>query len=232
MNTIRNILSTVQVPLTTAILVTLLATGAEAQNSSLFHRDLPTTERAPLKLADTSWLYQKVDPPPVIKKHDLITIIVDEKQQLISEGDVQRRKNAKYDAKLKDWIQFHNGLDIMPAPFYNGAPRINGAVDQTYQAQMALETRDALKFRISAQVVDVLPNGLLVLEAHRKIRNNEEVWEQSLTGIVRPEDVLPNNSVLSEDIAELSISKYEQGHVRDGYRRGWVTMLYDRFSWF
>jgi flagellar L-ring protein precursor FlgH len=93
-----------------------------------------------------------------------------------------------------------------------------------------LETRDSLKFRIAARIVDIRPNGNLVIEAHRQIRNNEEVWQQSLTGIIRREDVLPNNTVLSEDIAELQIDKREIGHVREGYRRGWLTRFYDRYA--
>ncbi len=76
--------------------------------------------------------------------------------------------------------------------------------------------RDGLKLRIPARVVDIRPNGHLVLEAHQTIRNNEEIWERSISGIVRPEDILPNNTVLSEDVAELQIFKTR---ARPGARR-------------
>jgi hypothetical protein len=98
------------------------------------------------------------------------------------------------------------------------------------QAQMELETRDALLFRISATVVDIRPNGTFVIEARKTVRDNDELWERALTGIIRREDVLPNNTVLSENVAELSIFKRELGHVRDGYKRGWFTYWFDRFS--
>ena len=62
------------------------------------------------------------------------------------------------------------------------------------------------------------------------MRDNDELWEAALTGIIRREDVLPNNTVLSENVAELSIFKRELGHVRDGYKRGWFTYWFDRFS--
>ncbi len=64
------------------------------------------------------------------------------------------------------------------------------------------------------------------------MQDNEDIWDQSLTGLIRPQDVLPNNTVQSENIAELMINKKEVGHVRDAYRRGWLTRLYDRFSIF
>ena len=76
------------------------------------------------------------------------------------------------------------------------------------------------------------PNGNLVRERNRRIRINEDQWEQSLSGVVRREDVLPNNTVLSQNIAELSIDKREVGNVRDGWRRGWLTRWYDRFQVF
>jgi len=80
------------------------------------------------------------------------------------------------------------------------------------------------------RLVDKRPNALLVVEGRRTITNNHEVWEQSLTGVVRPEDVLPNNSVLSENVAELRITKREAGHVRDGYRRGWMLQWLDKYQ--
>jgi flagellar L-ring protein FlgH len=54
----------------------------------------------------------------------------------------------------------------------------------------------------------------------------------SLSGVVRREDVHPDNTVLSQNIAELMVEKKEIGNVRDGYRRGWLTRLYDRFMIF
>ena len=57
----------------------------------------------------------------------------------------------------------------------------------------------------------MLPNGNLVLEAHRTIRNNHEYWLHSLSGICRREDIGPGNIVLSKDIANLQIEKQSSG---------------------
>jgi len=199
---------------------------ARAQSSSLFGAP---GERNALTLEDSSWFYIKVPPPREVQLYDLITIIVNEKSQLISEGDVQRRKQANLKAQLLDWIQL-SGLDLKPAAQNDGDPTIQGKLQSRLQAQSDLETRDSLQFTIAATVVDIRPNGNLVVEAHRDIENNNEVWHYSLTGMVRPEDVTPANTVLSEDVAELSIHKHEKGNVRDGYRRGWLLKALDRFS--
>ena len=89
-----------------------------------------------------------------------------------------------------------------------------------------------MEFKIACTVVDIRPNGVLVIEGRRSIRNNEEVWDLSLTGSVRPEDVLTNNTVLSENIADLRIYKREAGSVRDSYRRGWLMHWLDTYQLF
>jgi flagellar L-ring protein precursor FlgH len=190
------------------------AARARGQNSSLFHHDLPVAGQDPLRLSSSSWLFQKSDPPAQVRLHDQITVVVDEKSAVTSSGQLDRRKTGKFDAELKDWIHFAPGWSLKPSPMSNGQPK------------------DALAFKIAAEVVDVRPNGNLVIEAHHKIQVNEDVWVASLRGVIRREDVLPNNTVLSQNIAELEIEKKEAGNVRDGYRRGWLTRLYDRFSIF
>ena len=79
-------------------------------------------------------------------------------------------------------------------------------------------------------MVDIRPNGNLVIEGRRTIRNNNEVWEQALTGVIRAGDVMPNNTVLSENIAEMRVYKREAGNVRDGYRRGWLMKWLDAYQ--
>jgi len=180
-----------------------------------------------LTLEDISLTTIEVSPPREIQKYDTITIIVDEKSQLLSEGDMQRRKRANLTAVLEDWVKFE-GFSLKPDKQTDGDQTIAGKLNSQFRTQSEMETRDGLKFRIAATVVDIRPNGHLVIEGHKSIHNNEEHWEQRLTGIVNPADVLPNRSVLSEKITELNISKVEHGHVRDGYRRGWFLRFLDR----
>ena len=101
------------------------------------------------------------------------------------------------------------GLELLPS---TGGQQINGTLQGQFQAQSNLDTKDLMQFSIEARVVDIRPNGHLVLEGHQTMINNEEKWDRTLSGIVRPEDVLPNNTVLSEKVAELSIRQEGGGH--------------------
>ncbi len=187
--------------------------------------------RGPLTLGGSSWIYQEVEPPRKIQKNDIITIIVNERTQVLSEGEVQRRRQSQLDAVLADWLALR-GFDLKPARQPDGDLKVSGSLTQRYRAENEMESRDSMQFTIAAKVKSVLPNGNLVIEAVRRIQNNNEVWEQSLIGEIRPEDVLPNNTVLSQNVADMRIYKREQGHVRDAVRRGWLFRFYDRFRLF
>ena len=118
----------------------------------------------------------------------------------------------------------------MPDPQSKGDQTIAHQADGKYRAEATLETTETMRLRLTCRVVDLRPNGNLVIEGRRVVQNNDESWEVALTGVIRPEDILPNNTVLSESIAELRLSKRETGIVRDGYRRGWFLQWRDRYK--
>jgi flagellar L-ring protein FlgH len=158
-------------------------------------------------------------------------VIVLETSEYTSKADVNRRKQAQLNAQLKDWVKL-DGINIQPAPQSSGDEKVNGTLQSQFRSNAELGTTEKIQFTIQARIVDIRPNGHLVIEAHQRIRNNDEEQDESLSGIVRPEDILPNNSVLSQKIAELQIYKRERGHVRDGYRRGWVYLFLDKYGLF
>ena len=205
-------------------------TAAHAQNSSLMHRDLPNDGRE-LTLQTTSFLYQHAEPVRVLKLNDIVRVKVVESAKTNSEANINRRKQYQLQAQLIDWIKFDNG-DLELNPNSGGDPAINAVYQGQGQARANLNTAEGLQFTIAARIVDIRPNGHLVIEAHSSVRNNDEIWDQSLSGIVPPERVDPKGEVRSEDIAELMVDKRERGHVRDGYRRGWMYILLDRYGMF
>jgi len=209
----------------------LLPATAAAQSSSLLRTDAAATGKPPLTLQDGSWYYRRLPPPKKVELHDLVTIRVDETAQAIAEGEMETRNSSLYNAILSNWVFLEGLTAVRPNDMDDGSPQITGQLNELYRKEAELETGESLKFRITAKVVDIRPNGNLVLEAHKMVRNNHEVWEYSLTGICRAEDVDPNtNTVLSEKVADLSIFKRERGHVRDGYRRGWFLRWFHTFN--
>ena len=224
------------IPCAMCVALLAAATRAEAQDASLFRQgggdvgDGAST--GPLTLKNGSFIFREVPQEQKVRelqKRDIITVLVDYRTQMSSEGDAETRKTTNLVAKLANWIKF-DGKSIKPAPQRDGDPTISGSLNDQYRAQAEVELRDSMTFRIAAMIVDIQPNGNLVIEANWNVENNEERWRISLTGIVRRESIQPNRTVTSDAIHDLKIVKREMGQVRDGYARGWFREAYDRYK--
>ena len=80
---------------------------------------------------------------------------------------------------------------------------------------------------VTAKVKEVLPNGNLVIDGKREVLVNKERQYILLSGIVRPADIGPNNTVLSSAIADAQISYTGTGVINDKQRPGWFIRLFD-----
>jgi flagellar L-ring protein precursor FlgH len=187
-------------------------------------------EQLPLTLPNASWTYVATLPPKKIQLHDIVVVRVDELARMTSDGEINRRKNSTYNAQLKDWLLWPELFTVKPDPQPDGDQKVQGLLQQQQRSTSELETRESLMLNIACEVVDLRPNGLLVLEGHKRIGVNEENWEVSLTGMCRKEDINPDNTLLSRNMLDLKLDKRDRGQVRDGYKRGWFSRWFDQFD--
>jgi flagellar L-ring protein precursor FlgH len=214
-----------------SLIVGLVPAVAEAQNSSLYHDGSNMPPAVPqMGLPNASWTYAALAPPKRITLHDPVVVRVDELARMQSEGEINRRKSSTYNAQLKDWILLRGLEAIKPDPQPDGDQKVQGTLQQQLRATSELEARESLAFNITCEVIDIRPNGNLVLEGHKQIDVNEENWMVSLSGMCRPQDIDPNNTVMSRNILHLHIKKNDRGQVRDGYKRGWFQRWFDEFD--
>lgn len=80
---------------------------------------------------------------------------------------------------------------------------------------------------IAARVTRVLPGGLLQIEGARENKVNNETQYLVVTGLIRPMDVAPDNSIESNRIADAQIQYYGKGVLSDKQKPGWFTRLMD-----
>ncbi|NQU24168.1 MAG: flagellar basal body L-ring protein FlgH [Candidatus Nealsonbacteria bacterium] len=227
----------------TAAVVALLTvvSGASAQDSSLHPGGTngggtnstdpsgrAVAQARPRTVHEVSWTSSPPREVKVVEKHSIVSVLVDERTSVMSEGELDRKKKAHGGLILKDWVLLKGLAAVIPDPAHLGDPTILAEMDNKIKAEGSQETAESLVLKIACHVVDTRPNGNLVLEGHRQIRVNHEVWDVSLTGEIRPEDVLANNTVLSESVADLLIYKREQGAVRDAVRQGWLLRFLDK----
>lgn len=201
------------------------------QSSSLFRRGLDESSRGPLTMQDSSRFYIPPPPPPKeLRKRDHVRVRVDIKSRVTSEGEIQRRKTASLDAILSDFLILDGLRSIKPAPQSDGDQKIKGQINQQFRALGELETSESLKHEIACEIVDIRPNGILVLEGHDLVEINNEVWEFSISGSCDPLKIDPTGVVLDRDLVNKQIKKRERGHIRDSYKRGWFVRWMDQFN--
>jgi flagellar L-ring protein precursor FlgH len=220
--------------LLTLIITLAIAPVSMAQDNSLLRAgptQIPAGNVAgaisPVDPRAFSWTYVPPPPPREIKLNDLVQVRVEVKSRASADGQLQRRKTAVYDAVLKDWIRLA-GFGVKPAS--EDEPRIQGNLNDNTRALADLDTTELLQFDITATVMDVKPNGNIVLEASSDVQVDEEIWNYTLTGTVAPIHIGNNNIIESKHIANLRIERSTRGMIRDGYRRGWLTKLYNTFA--
>jgi flagellar L-ring protein precursor FlgH len=168
-------------------------------------------------------------PPPrprEFKTHDLVTIVVDESSKQ------QADQSLKADKKMKNNFTLGSVLDpweLLETRLRVGASQnlklLDIAGNNKFDGNGEYERTDKLSMKIQAEVIDVKPNGVLVLEARKYINKNGETQETILSGSCRREDVTQNNSVLSSQIAGMSLTTKSTGQVDDTARKGIITKV-------
>ncbi len=82
-------------------------------------------------------------------------------------------------------------------------------------AQGTTATNSSLSTTLGGQVIEVLPNGMLVVEAARQVEFSEQTQTIVLRGLVRPEDISQQNQVLSIAISSLELEVRGKGIISD-----------------
>jgi flagellar L-ring protein precursor FlgH len=93
-------------------------------------------------------------------------------------------------------------------------------------AQGQSATNSSLSTTLGGQVVEVLPNGMLVIEASREVEFSQQTQTIILRGLVRPEDISQQNQILSTAISDLELQVKGKGIVNDyTHRPNWVVRM-------
>jgi flagellar L-ring protein precursor FlgH len=172
----------------------------------------------------------KTPEPRVIRKHDLVTVIVREQSEFKSQASSDMKKDAKLAAELTDFIKLNiPNLSLDPA-IGSVKPKIGASASDDWKGDGKFDRKDQFTTRVQAEVVDIKPNGNVVLQARTKIKTDDEEQLFVLSGMIRAQDITPDNSVLSTQMYDLELNKQHQGTLREATRRGWLARFLDKIS--
>lgn len=161
------------------------------------------------------------------KVGDILTITVSEESKASKEAqtDTSRAKDLSYAAKFSGMTTGSNKL--VPSV---DAGTLTGNFSNKTAGQGSTSKTDSMTAYMTATVVDVLPNGNLIIRGSRWTKVNNEMQQIILEGVVRPNDITRSNTVLSQNIADAKIFFEGKGPLTQHQKPGWLMQLFDKVT--
>jgi len=148
---------------------------------------------------------------------DLLTVLIVEESRSAA--------TSSADTERETAIQIQGAAEITDVT--SGEATGSAAIAHEFNGQGAITRTGRLVARVSVTVVDVLPNGDLVVNGSQQIVFNQEVQSIVVNGQVRPEDIQRDNTVFSPRLANAAIEYTGDGILANAEAKSWFSMLFD-----
>lgn len=150
------------------------------------------------------------------KVGDILTVMIDIKDEAELQNETERTRTGTEGAGLPNFLGLETQLTKQALP---EALDLENLVKMNTNSESkgdgSIKRDETIKLKLAAMVTQVLPNGNFVIRGQQEVRVNYELRELTLDGVIRPEDILNNNSISHEKIAEARISYGGRGHITD-----------------
>lgn len=161
------------------------------------------------------------------KVGDILTVMIEIEDEADMENSTTRNRQAGESAGLPNFLGLESQLTKVLPEALNPAELINMDSTSSVAGDGKIEREEEISLKMAAMITQVLPNGNLVIRGSQEVRVNHEKRELQIDGIIRPEDILNNNSVSYEKIAEARISYGGQGTISEVQQPRYGQQFYD-----
>lgn len=150
------------------------------------------------------------------KVGDAITILVVESSQAFNNAEKTTGKSSDL------------GLNLAGTVGSSSVPGIDAGIksNNNFKGSGSTKTSGMISTKISTTIDSVLQNGNLHIRGSRKLVINGEEQTIQIKGIVRPSDIMTDNTVLSYNISEAEIVIQGKGMIEDSQSPGWLTKFF------
>ena len=164
---------------------------------------------------------------------DTITIDIVENTTSKLDANTSTDRESGLDAGVSQalgymrWLEEHNRFFNRNKDGDLNDTQFSARFKNNFKGKGSSDRSGTVKASIGARVIEVLPNGNLVLFGRREMKVNNEVQYILISGTVRPQDVDANNRVQSTFVADARIEYFGEGVLADKQRPGWGTRVLD-----
>ena len=160
---------------------------------------------------------------------DTVTVIISEKTSAIKEATTSTSRASGNDIAIKKFLglPLKFGMSNFLGQGNPFSPEVASKYDSTFEGSGTTKRSGQFEASITARVVEVLPNGNLVIEGKKDTILNNEHQYLVLSGIIRPEDLSVDNVVDSNLISDARIEYSGKGVIGDEQKPGWMMRILD-----
>lgn len=156
---------------------------------------------------------------------DLLTVLVSESTDVDQRDDRALSKSAGTGGTFDLTGQAGGALGSQAA---DAALDFSGSSNRKFDGSASYRSARQISDRITVSVVDVMPNGNLVINGTRQVEVGRDQRDLLISGIVRPIDVGPDNTVHSRFVSELRVSYTSEGPDSRFTNQGWLSRITNR----
>ena len=159
---------------------------------------------------------------------DILTIVIQENNTASKDQNTRTSKESGLNAAIEAFLYSPEASGLLT---HNGKmPAVKLNAKQNFEGGGRISNAEKITARIAVRVVDVLPNGNLVIEGTRQISFSGETQDAVLRGVIRTEDIAANNTNFSYHVADATIKYISKGTVSDNQRKGWFTKIWEKVT--
>ena len=159
---------------------------------------------------------------------DILSIVIEENATTKKGASTKTSKSSGLDASIASFLYSPAASGLLTKA--GQLPAVKYSSKHEFDGSGAIDNSEHIVARIAVQVVDVLPNRNLMVEGRRQTSFSGESQDAVLRGVVRPEDIGPNNTVFSYNVADASIRFISKGSISNAQKKGWFTRVWDKVS--
>lgn len=159
---------------------------------------------------------------------DIVTITISEKASATKEASTSTDRTSSMKAGIPHLFGFENSNWLKETlPTVDMANLVEASFSNKFAGSGTTVRKEDLIASLTAQVITVYPNGNLKIRGGKEVQVNNEVQVIYVTGIVRPVDIMANNTIDSKYVLNAKISYTGKGAISDKQKPGWLLRTFD-----
>lgn len=158
---------------------------------------------------------------------DLITIQVSESASATRSLGTTKSKDASHTTGINAALGYGTALAAKNTRF-NPSTALDLSDKKSFTGSGSTNNSDTLTASVTAVVTELYPNGNMKVVGRRQVTINQQPQELTFSGIVRPMDIAPDNTIPSSKVAQAKISYGGGGELATVAHEGWFSRTLDQ----